>query len=214
MGETIRVLVADDHPLMRTGICATLTAEPDMMLVGEAADGDEAQRLCQECNPDVLLLDLNMPGPSAFETVAFLREHCPQVKVVMLTAYDDDVYVRGLVAAGVAGYVLKDEIEEAVVRAIRTVMQGDTWFSRSVVEKLAQQANGEAPPSAKPTLTERESRVLQLLVAGKTDQQIGQELDVAERTVRRHLRNIYDKLRVNSRVEAATQAVRLGLVEE
>ena len=101
-----------------------LGAKPDLTLVGEAADGDKARRLSQEHNPDVLLLDLNMPGPSAFETVAFLREHCPQVKVVMLTAY-----VRGLVAAGVAGYVLKDEIEEAVVRAIRTVMQGDTWFS-------------------------------------------------------------------------------------
>ena len=99
MGETVRVLVADDHPLMRAGICATLTAEPDMMLVGEAADGDEAQQLCQECNPDVLLLDLNMPGPSAFETVTFLREHCPQVKAVMLTAYDDDTYVHGLVVA-------------------------------------------------------------------------------------------------------------------
>jgi DNA-binding NarL/FixJ family response regulator len=155
MGETVRVLVADDHPLMRAGICATLTAEPDMMLVGKAADGDEAQRLCQECNPDVLLLDLSMPGPSAFETVAFLREHCPQVKVVMLTAYDDDVYVRGLVAAGVAGYVLKDEIEEAVVRAIRAVMQGDTWFSRTVVERLARPATTEAPPSEKPTLTDR-----------------------------------------------------------
>ncbi len=106
-------------------------------MVGEAADGYEAQRLSRELEPDVLLLDLNMPGPSAFETVAYLHEHCPQVKVVMPAAYDDDTYVHGLVAAGVAGYVLKDEIEEAVVRAIRTVTQGDTWFSRSVVEKLA-----------------------------------------------------------------------------
>ena len=132
----------------------------------------------------------------------------------MLTAYDDDAYVHGLVAAGVAGYVLKDEIEEAVVRAIRTVMQGDAWFSRPVVKKLARPAPSEAPPSAKPALTERELRVLQLLVAGKTDQQIGQELSIAERTVRYCLRNLYDKLGVDTRVEAVAQAVRLGLVQE
>ncbi len=198
---------------MRAGIRATLTAECDLMLVGEAADGHEAQRLSRELEPDVLLLDLNMPGPSAFETVAFLREHCPQVKVVMLTAYDDDTYVHGLVAVGVAGYVLKDEIEEAVVRAIHTVMQGDTWFSRTVVDKLARSATEEASPAEKPVLTERELEVLRLLVAGKTDQQIGQELSIAERTVRRHLRSIYDKLGVDTRVEAAAQAVRQGLME-
>ena len=90
MAETIRVVLADDHPLMCAGIRATLVAEPDLMLVGEAVDGHEAQRLSHELGPDVLLLDLNMPGPSAFETMAYLHEHCPQVKVVMLTAYDDD----------------------------------------------------------------------------------------------------------------------------
>jgi len=122
--------------------------------------------------------------------------------------------VRRLVAAGVAGYVLKDEIEEAVVRAIHTVMQGDTWFSRSVVDKLARPATSEAAPAEKPPLTERELRVLQLLMAGKTDQQIGQELNVVDRTVRRYLRNIYDKLGVDTRVEAAAQAVRLGWIRE
>ena len=100
------------------------------------------------------------------------------------------------------------------MRAIRTVMQGDTWFSRTVVEKLARPAPGEAPPSEKPALTEREVEVLRLMMAGKTDQQIGQELNVVERTVRRYLRNIYDKLGVDTRVEAAAQAVRLGLVQE
>jgi len=168
----------------------------------------------KEHNPDVLLLDLNMPGPTAFETVAYLREHCPQVKVVMLTAYDDDTYVHGLVAVGVAGYVLKDEIEEAVVRAIHTVMQGDTWFSRSVVEKLAQLANGEAPPVEKPALTKRELEVLKLVAQGYRNQRIAEELCISERTVRSHLRNIYDKIGVQSRTEAALWAMRQGLSGE
>ncbi len=214
MGETIRVLVADDHPLMRAGIRATLAAEPDLTLVGEAADGAEAQRLCRELEPDVLLLDLNMPGPSTFETVAFLREHCPQMKVVMLTAYDDDIYVHGLVAAGVAGYVLKDEIEEAMVRAIRTVMQGDTWFSQSVVEKLAQLAANEAPLDEQPALTKREVEVLRLLARGYSNARIAQELGIRGPTVRFHLRNIYDKTGLQSRTEAVAWAIQQGLVDE
>ena len=110
--------------------------------------------------------------------------------------------------------MLKDEIEEAVVRAIRTVMQGDTWFSRTVVERLAHPATTEVPPIEKPTMTDRELEVLRLLVAGKTDQQISQELHIAERTVRNCLRSIYDKLEADTRVEAAVRAVRLGLVQE
>jgi DNA-binding NarL/FixJ family response regulator len=201
--------VFDDRLLAHIGINTGLIAEPNLMLVGEADAGDKAQRLSPEHNPNVLLLDLNMPGPSAFETVAYLREHCPQVKVIVLTAYDDGAYVHGLVAAGVAGYVLKDEIEEAGVRAIRAVMQGDTWFSRSVVEKLARPATSEAPPVEKPALTDRELEVLRLLAQGYRNQRIA-ELCISERTVRSHLRNIYDKIGVQSRTEAALWAVRQG----
>jgi len=154
-----------------------------------------------------------MPGPSAFKTVAFLREHCPQVKAVMLTAYDDDAYVHGLVAAGVAGYVLKDEIEEAVVRAIRAVMQGDTWFSRSVVEKLARPATSEAPLAEKPALTERELEVLRLLARGHTNAQIAEAMSIAERTVRFHMEKILAKLSVSNRTEAVAVATQRGWIE-
>ncbi len=152
-----------------------------------------------------------MPGTPADETVTCLRKHCPQVKVIVLTAYDDDAYVHGLVAAGVAGYVLKDEIEEAVVRAIRTVMQGDTWFSRAVVETLARPATAEAPPAEKPTLTDRELEVLRLVTHGLSNKEIGEALLVRERTVEFHVGNILKKLGVALRVEAAVWAKEHGV---
>jgi len=157
---------------------------------------------------------MNMPSLPAFETVAYLREHCPQVKVVMLTAYDDDLYVHGLVAAGVAGYVLKDEIEEAVVRAIRTVMQGDTWFSRTVVEKLARPAPSEAPPAEKPALTDRELEVLRLAAQGKTNKEIAQKLGIRPRTVAFHVEKLLTKLGSSNRAEAVAKAIQCGWIEK
>src|SRR5215211_3020897 len=117
MRKPIRVLLADDHPFVRAGLRTTLETEPDILVVGEAADGDETQWRCEAVQPDVLVLDLNMPGSPAIETVAFVREHCPPVRVVVLTAYED-AYVSDLIAAGVGGYVLKDEAPEALVQAV------------------------------------------------------------------------------------------------
>ncbi len=212
MSETIRVLLADDHPLVRAGIRTTLMAEPDLTLIGEATDGYEAIGLCRELRPDVLLLDLNMPGPPAVETITAVRECCPEVHVVVLTAYDDDAYVRGLVAAGVAGYVLKDEASEAVVRAVRSVVQGSSWFSRSVVEKLSQGRADVLGQAKLPILTSRELEVLQLVVAGKTNQEIAVALGISVKTVEKHIGELFVKLGVASRVEAAVYAVRMGLV--
>ncbi len=208
MSEMIRVLLADDHPLVRAGIRATLMIEPDLLLVGEAINGYEAQRLCQELQPDILLVDLNMPGPPPGETITAVHEHSSQTHIVVLTAYDDDAYVRGMVAAGVAGYVLKDEASEVLVRAIRAVMRGDTWFSRPVLEKLLHDVSGSAPIS---NLTARELEVLRLVAGGKTNQEIAVILAISVKTVEKHLGEVFVKLGVASRVEAAVQAVRLGL---
>jgi DNA-binding NarL/FixJ family response regulator len=205
MAEAIRVLLADDHPLVRAGIRSVLTTEKDIVLVGEAVDGDQVQRLCQELEPEVLLLDLNMPGPSPFATVAYLRQHCPAVKVLVLTAYDDDAYVRGLTTAGVAGYVLKDEVPETVVRAIRVVVDGDTWLSRPVVEKLAQWETEASP------LSEREQQILALMTQGWDNIGIATELNLAEQTVRNYVSRIYARLGVESRVEAVVWARKHGL---
>jgi DNA-binding NarL/FixJ family response regulator len=203
--ERIRVLLADDHPLVQAGIRSVLTAEEDIALVGEAVDGDQVLRLCQELEPDILLLDLNMPGPSPFETVAYLRQHCPAVKVLVLTAYDDDAYVHGLTAAGVAGYVLKDEVPETVVRAIRAVEDGDTWLSRPVVEKLARLEMEET------FLTEREGQVLRLMARGWDNVQIAAELGLAEQTVRNYVSRIYTRLEMKSRAEVIVWARERGM---
>lgn len=206
-------MLADDHPLVRTGIRTILADEEDVTIVGEAVDGREAQQRSLSLRPDILLLDLSMPGPPASETVIYLREHCPQVKVLMLTAYDDEAYVRGLVAAGVMGYILKDEMPETIVRALHAVMRGDTWFSLPVVRKLARKGTLNGSQSAAIELTERERRILQQMVWGLTDREIGEALYLSERTVRYSLRRVYDKLGVDSRVEAAAQAVQLGLAK-
>ncbi len=213
MESTIRVLLADDHPLMRAGIRATLVTEEDFTFVGEATNGDEVWELCCETKPDVVLLDLNMPGPPAVDTVRFLHEQCPDTNIMILTTCDDGAYVRSLISAGAVGYVLKEEAADVLARAIRAVVQGDTWFSRAVVEKMASLAIQEQPAGAV-VLSERERQVLQLVVAGETDRQIGHVLGLAERTVRHYLQSIYSKLGVGTRVEAAVHAVSMGLVKE
>jgi DNA-binding NarL/FixJ family response regulator len=208
----ITVLLADDHPLVRTGIRAALSAAPGLVLIGEATTGDEAQQLCQQHRPDVVLLDLHMPGPPPVETVRFLQTHAPTIRVLILTAYDDDVYVKDMLRAGVAGYILKDVATESIVQAIVTVAQGGTWLSQSIAEKLVQWGTGEHQPRTPANLTLRETEVLRLVTAGKTNQEIGVQLAISEKTVEKHLREIFIKLGVTSRVEAAVRAVRENLV--
>lgn len=203
MPDSIRVVLADNHALIRSGISTTLASEDDLLLVGEAVDGDEAKRLCQTLTPDVLLLDLQMPGHRPIETVGYLGEHCPNVKVIILTAYDDDAYVRGLVAAGVAGYVLKDDALETVVQAIRAVYHGGTWFSRSVLNALVRggpQARLGEP--GMPWLSERDERLLNMLAQGWENQRIAAEMNLADQTVRNYISELYQKLGLNSRGEA------------
>jgi DNA-binding NarL/FixJ family response regulator len=206
----VRVLLADDHPLMRAGIAQTLSKEKDIDLVGEAADAQDARRQALALRPDVLLLDVSMPGPRAAETVVYLKKHCPETRVVALTAYDDDVYVTALVDAGVYGYVLKDEPPEAVLRAVRTVAEGESWFSSSIMERLNRRKTSAARLSA--TLTPRETEVLRMVMEGHTDREMGDALGLAERTVRYHLTSIFNKLGVNSRPEAVAHAIERGLI--
>jgi DNA-binding NarL/FixJ family response regulator len=230
MGETIRVLIADDHPLIVHGVRKILDAAAEISLVGEASRGDDAQRLCQELMPDVLLLDLQMPGATATETVAFVRAMCPQTQVVILTAYDDDVYVHRMLGAGIAAYVLKDEVAEGVVTAIRTVMQGGTWLSRRVLETLMTQHSSteekavESHPkdahsrvAAVETmispLTRQQTQVLRLVEDGLTNDEIADRLSRSSGTVKKHLDEIFSRLGVHHRDAAARTARERGYLD-
>lgn len=177
MTQTIRVLIADAHPLILRGTHETLSGADDITLVGEATRSEEAQRLCAELCPDVLLLDLQMPGATATETVAYVREHCPETRVIILTAYDDAVYVRRMLAEGAMGYVLKDEAAEAVPTAIRSVIQGGTWLSRRVRERLAIQEFPQETPAAElyPTTRHRDALPIPPTTTHLTRQQLDRE---------------------------------------
>jgi DNA-binding NarL/FixJ family response regulator len=204
MSEQIHVLLADDHPVVRAGIRTTLEAETDIVVVGEAANGDEAQRLCSELQPDVLVLDLNMSGAPATATLAFAKTHCPRVRVVVLTAFDDEAYVQALIEAGVAGYVLKDEAPESLVAAVRSVVTGGTWFSQPVVTKLVRASTRAG--AAGPSLTEREDQILRMLARGWDNARIAEEIHLGEQTVRNYASRLYGKLGVETRAEAIVWA--------
>lgn len=207
MTSRIRVLLADDHPLVRAGLRASLQQAEGINLVGEVANGVDVLPSCINLTPDVVLLDLHMPGPPPQETVALLRARHPQIKVIILTAYDDEAYVRSMLAVGVHGYVLKEEAIETIERAIRAVLQGDRWLSATIVAGLVDGGAATIPAThLLTTLTERERQLLQLLVRGWDNARIAQELGLAEQTIRNYLSRIYTSIGVRSRAEAIVWA--------
>jgi len=179
-------------------------------VVAEVDHGDLIVSRCLETQTDVLLLDIEMPGPGPLPIVAALHTDCPALKIVVLSAHDEEVYARSLLAAGVAGYVRKDEPAESIVDAVHTAARGGTWLSRAIAERLGWSAEG--PPAPELVLTEREQAVLRLLVEGYSNREIGMALDVSEKMIERRVSEICAKLGVRSRVMAAVKAVREGLV--
>ena len=209
----IKVLLADDHPALRAGIKGMLE-KADIEVVGEAADGDEALRLAERLGPDVLVLDAVMPGLRAPQVIHRLKETCPDLRVLVLTAYDDNELVFGLLDAGAVGYVLKEEALETIEAAVRAVARGESWLSPKVAAKVMKKALGkeETEEEAIP-LTERELEVLRLMARGWSNQRIAKELSITERTVRFHVGNVLGKLGVSSRTEAVVEGVKRGLVK-
>lgn len=199
---TIWVLLADDHGVVRAGLQAMLAGEPDIEVVGEAVTGDEVPDRCVTLQPDVLLLDLSMPGPPATETVRFLHAQSTPIHIVILTAYRDQAAVRELVRLGVSGYILKDDEPEAVAVAIRHVAGGGTWFSPQVMAVLSQGLSRATSETETLHLTGRERQLLELVGRGWDNKRIASELSLSEQTVRNYLSVVYAKLGVSSRAEA------------
>jgi DNA-binding NarL/FixJ family response regulator len=211
MMTKIRVLLADDHPVVRTGIRSLLQTAADIIIVAEAKSGVETLTLVEELQPDVLLLDMEMPGLSGVEVAKKLKLINSSVRVLALSAYDDTQYVRNLLASGAAGYLTKEEAPEMIIDAVRGVARGEEgWLSRRAVAKMSAWAREDEVGSSE--ITERERDVLRLIVAGKTNQEIGLQLRISEKTVEKHVGALLTKLGVASRVEAAVLAIQRNLV--
>lgn len=217
-GNHIQILIVDDHPVVRDGLVAILGTQPDFMVTGEAASGEEALGIFQQRQPDVVLLDLEMPGMDGVEVIRRLREARPQVKIVVFTAFDTDERILSALQAGAKGYLLKGAPRAELFAAIRIVHQGGSLLQPVVASRLLDQiaAPEGGPGSGSETveeLTPREREVLALLVKGKQNKEIAAELSIAERTVKFHISSIFGKLGAGNRTEAVTTAIQQGLVE-
>ncbi len=211
---TIRILVADDHPVVRDGVVAMLSTQPDFEVVGEAADGLEAVALAKALRPNVVLLDLEMPKLDGAEALAQMRVACPEVRALVFTAFDTDDRIVGAVRAGAQGYLLKGAPRDELFNAIRIVSAGGTLLQPIVASKLLQRLSAPPEPLPSPgaTLTEREQEVLALLAQGRPNKEIAAALFISERTVKFHVSAILGKLGAGNRTEAVTIAAQRGLV--
>lgn len=207
----IRVLIADDHPIVCKGIRDLLNAAVGIKVIGIANSGRQALEMIQESAPDVLLLDMEMPDLSGVEVVKQITAQSVPVRVLGLSSYDDREYISQLLGLGAAGYLIKDEVPDTIVEAVRGVARGETgWVSRKVAARLSQILVND--PGSGKDLTPRELDVLRLVVDGKTNAEIGMGLGISEKTVEKHLDSIFRKLGVVSRVEAAVMAVRENML--
>ena len=214
MAKSIRILIADDHAIVRKGIRALLATEADIEVVGEAADGKEAVEKAERLRPDVVLMDLVMPGMDGIEATRRITTRQPEIRILVLTSFAEDEKVFPALKAGALGYLLKDAGPEELVRAIRQVYCGESSLHPAIARKVLQELSrpSERPPTPEP-LTERELEVLRLIAKGKSNREIAEELVISEATVRTHVSNILGKLQLASRTQAALYALREGIAE-
>ncbi len=217
--EPLRVLIADDHPLFRSGLRALLGAVPDTAVAGEATTGKEAIALAAELQPDVIAMDLQMPGVSGIEATRRILDASPHIGVLVVTMFEDDYSVFAAMRAGAKGYVLKDAEEEDMLHAIRAVGKGEAIFSPAVARRVidfftgarSEERDRSVPPRAFPELTDREREVLDLIAQGLSNPEIASRLYLSPKTVRNHISNIFAKLQVADRAQAIVRARDAGL---
>lgn len=213
MSEPIRILVADDHPVVREGLVAILGTQPDFAVVGEASTGHETVAKADALHPNVVLLDLAMPELDGVEALRQMRQANPDVQAIVFTAFDTDERILDAVRAGARGYLLKGAPRDEIFRSIRIVSQGGALLQPMVASRLLRQISAERPANNKERLTAREREVLRLLAQGKANKEIAATLVVSERTVKFHVSSIMKKLGAGNRTEAVSFAAQQGLVE-
>jgi two-component system, NarL family, response regulator len=205
MSDPIRILVAEDHLVARVGVSTIVNMQPDMTIVAEASNGQQAVEMYRKFLPDVTLLDLRMPGMGGVEAAAAIRKEFPNARMIALTTYGGDEDIRRALAAGVQAYLTKDVLHDELLKAIRAVYAGQTYLPAAVAAALAAQL-------PRPDLSAREIQVLELIVRGLANKQIAYTLSIAEHTVKNHVKNILSKLGVQDRTQAATAAIQRGII--
>jgi len=217
--ERIKVLIVDDHRVVREGLSAILKSKEDLDIVGEAQDGQEAVEHVRTLEPDVVLMDVSMPRMGGVEATRIIKREFPHIGIIALTMYEEQQYIFDLVRAGATGYLLKDSDSAQIVKAIQSIYRGESLIHPSVASKilaefsLLAQKKGKRASWVEHDLTEREITVLRLVADGKTNKEIANALDLSEKTVKNHVRNIFHKLQVYDRTQAAILAIRKGLIE-
>lgn len=211
---TIKVLLADDHHMVRAGIRQLLESARDIRVIAEAGDGKTAQSLIEKHKPDVAVLDIQMPEASGIEVTRWARTHMPQIGILILTAYDDEPYVKAVLQAGAHGFVLKTAGTDDLIQAVRDVHEGKSVLDPALTRKIMTSVFAITEKKDVESLTERELDVLRLTAKGFTNKAIGVHLKISNRTVQGHLAHIFAKLQANSRTEAVMRGVSLGLIPQ
>jgi DNA-binding NarL/FixJ family response regulator len=212
--DELTVLIADDHPLVREALHRALDVEEDMKVVAEASDGEEAVKLASELKPDVVVMDIVMPKVNGIEATKKIKEIAPDTAILILTAYDDEEYVLGLLDAGAAGYLLKSARGRDLVGAIRAIRAGESVLHPNIIARLLKRATVTVVKEnkAQGLLSERESEVLRLVALGMSNKEVAEKLFLSQRTVKAHLTSVFNKLNVASRSEAIVKGLQWGLV--
>lgn len=212
--DMIKVLLVDDHALIRQGLAKILALDPQLQIVGEAANGNEAVEKTRQYQPDVVLMDINMPGMNGLEATRIIKQEFPEIGVIALTIHDDEEYIFEMVNIGVSGYVLKDVDADTLINAVKQVAVGKSIIHPDITAKLLDEFKRlNKSEEELPRLTAREKEVLQCVVKGLSNKEIGEQLYISEKTVKNHITNILRKLDVSDRTQAAIFAVKHNLVK-